>query len=312
MNHGYSNESPAALLRAALLCAGSLLSVPAFPQSDTAWVSLFNGTDLTGWTEKSAATDIRDFAKVTDGSIDLQSPGGSGWLWLYSEEQYGNFVFKAKFSAPSGEQGNSGVNFRSLWDAQDQGGYLNGPQVDIYTAANWRTGLILDMTKGNERWLWPDLPNWNITRQDTPPGWTFKTFPEWNDLEIRAVGNRVTTLVNGIAYADWDGTPVLTDALHAGKGVGVKGHIALQAHSDQKVVIYFKDIRIADLDAVTALRHPYAFSASGKSIASETDLRRFSLDGRRVLGLPREGISPASGLFLVERAGLSRPPAALP
>ena len=126
-----------------------LASHAAQAQTDTPFVSLFNGTDLTHWTTKSAATDIKDFASVHDGYIHLESPGGAGWLWLYSEKAYTDFVLKLKFSAPSGNQGNSGVNFRSYWDPNDQGGFLNGPQVDIYTFNNWRTGCILDMTKGS-------------------------------------------------------------------------------------------------------------------------------------------------------------------
>jgi hypothetical protein len=264
-------------------------------QADTTWVSMFNGTDLTGWSFKSAATDIKTFATVKDGYISLESPGGSGWLWLYSDKEYADFVFKTKFSAPTGEQGNSGVNFRSLWDANDQGGYLNGPQVDIYTANNWRTGLILDMTKGNERWLFPNLPNWNITKQNTPAGWTFNYFPAWNDLEIRVRGNQVTTLVNGIKLADWNGESVLTDALHTSKNVGRKGYIALQAHSDQKVLIYFKDIRIADLSAPSSARPARAPKPRWARRGAGPGRTLYGLDGRQADPSAPAGRGPRTG-----------------
>jgi hypothetical protein len=286
----------------ALALAGPVLfgSRPALCQTDTPYVSLFNGTDLTGWSVKSAGTTIKNFATVKDGYIDLESAGGNGWLWLYSDKEYTDFVLKVKFSAPTGEQGNSGVNFRSLWDPNDQGGYLNGPQVDIYTNANWRTGLLLDMTKGDERWFWPNLPDWNISRQNVtvPAGWKFNYFPEWNDLEIRVKGMTVTTIVNGVAYANWNGEGILNDALHKGKNVGSKGYLALQAHSDQKVAIYFKEIKIADLSTVSVRPAARPAFGTGREAAGEA----FSLDGRKA---PGAGGARAlrTGLYVVKQAG---------
>src|SRR6185369_3076843 len=166
---------------------------PGFSQTDTPFVSLFNGTDLTGWSVKTAGTTITNFATITDGYIHLESPGGAGWLWLYSDKPYTDFVLKLKFTAPSGNQGNSGVNFRSFWDPADQGGFLNGPQVDIYTYNNWRTGCILDMTKNSQKWYFPSLPDWNIAKSNvtTPAGWKFNYFPDWNDLEIQVKGMNI-------------------------------------------------------------------------------------------------------------------------
>lgn len=93
-----------------------------------------------------------------------------------------------------------------------------------------------------------NLPDWNILKQSTPAGWSFVYDPEWNDLEIRVIGTTVTTMVNGITYVDnWDGDGVLNDQLHKNKKVGEKGFIALQAHSDQQVKIFYKDIYIQDL-----------------------------------------------------------------
>jgi hypothetical protein len=274
----------------------------AHAQIDTPYVSLFNGTDLTGWSSKSAATDIKNFASVKDGYILLDSPGGAGWLWLYSEKEYTDFVFKTKFSAPTGDLGNSGVNFRSLWDPNDAGGYLNGPQVDIFTASanTWRTGLILDMTKGNERWLFPDLPNWTIPRREPPAGWSIKYFPEWNDLEIRVVGNQVTSIVNGIKQADWNGTSVLTGALHTTKNVGRKGYLALQAHSGERVLIYFKDIKIADLSAATAIRAPHGTHMVSAAHGPGPGEQLHGLDGRRLGNSAQGEHGLRTGLYVVK------------
>lgn len=227
----------------------SVLSPLVYGEEEVPFDTLFNGTDLTGWTKKCEAADMNaDFLKVENGCICLNSNGNHGWLWVYSDKEYEDFVLKLKFKAFNDGTGNSGVNFRSYFDQTDGTGYLNGPQVDIYPQSNWRTGLILDMTKGNERWLYPDLPNWNITQQPTPDGWEFYYETELNELEIRAIGTKITTKVNGVTVAnEWDGDGVLNDALHKQKKVGEKGHIALQAHGDEQVKIYFKDIVIQDL-----------------------------------------------------------------
>jgi Domain of Unknown Function (DUF1080) len=276
---------------------------PGLAQTDTPFVSLFNGTDLANWTVKSAATDIKNFATVTDGYIHIESPGGAGWLWLYSEKSYTDFVLKLKFSAPSGNQGNSGVNFRSMWDPNDQGGFLNGPQVDIYTFNNWRTGCILDMTKGSQKWFFPSLPDWNIAKSNvtTPAGWKFNYFPEWNDLEIQVKGMNVKTIVNGVPFANFNGEGILNDALHKGKNVGSTGYLALQAHAEEKVVINFKDIKIADLSTVS-VRPGLRPALRGRLADGPGAGEVFGLDGRR--GGAAKGGEGAlrTGLYVVKSA----------
>lgn len=281
-------------------------SQSASAQADTTFVSLFNGTDLTHWTTKSAATDIKNFATVTDGHLHIESPGGAGWLWLYSEKAYTDFILKMKFSAPTGNQGNSGVNFRSSWDPNDEGGFLNGPQVDIYTQNNWRTGCILDMTKGSQKWFFPSLPDWNITKANvtSPAGWTFKYFPEWNDLEIQVKGMNVKTIVNGILFANFNGEGILNDALHKSKNVGSTGYIALQAHAAEKVVIKFKEIMIADLSAPTALRAPRGSIKAAEGPDGSTEV--FSFDGRNAGVSAKNAHSLRPGLYIVKKAGARR------
>lgn len=282
---------------AASLCAASH---SAFAQ-DTTFVSLFNGTDLTNWTKKSVTADASTFATVTDGYIHLESPGGAGWLWLYSDKPYTDFVLKMKFSAPTGNQGNSGVNFRSLWDPADAGGFLNGPQVDIYTYNNWRTGCILDMTKNSQKWYFPSLPNWNISEANVtkPAGWKFYYFPEWNDLEIQVKGMNVKTIVNGIPFANFNGEGILNDALHNTKKVGSTGYLALQAHAEEKVVINFKDIKIADLSTVS-VRPALRPALGSRDLSGSAEV--YALDGRRA-GVAKGGNGAVrTGLYVVKNA----------
>ena len=281
---------------------------PGFSQTDTPFVSLFNGTDLTGWSVKTAGTTITNFATITDGYIHLESPGGAGWLWLFSDKPYTDFVLKLKFTAPSGNQGNSGVNFRSSWDPADQGGFLNGPQVDIYTFNNWRTGCILDMTKGSQKWFFPSLPDWNIAKSNvtTPAGWKFNYFPDWNDLEIQVKGMNVKTIVNGVAFANFNGEGILNDALHKAKNVGSTGYIALQAHAEEKVVINFKDIKIADLSSVSTRPAARPALRGGAFQAFDEPAEIYSLDGSRASLSAKGAAGSGTGLFIVKQAGARR------
>ena len=47
--------------------------------------------------------------------------------------------------------------------------------------------------------------------------------------------------------ADFDGAGVLDDEAHQRHGVGMKGHLALQLHRNDKIRIRFRDIWIKEL-----------------------------------------------------------------
>ncbi len=276
-----------------------LLPCVIFSAGEIQFESIFNGEDLTGWQIISAENDMEDFVSVENGAINFNSDGGHGWLWVMTEKEYTDFVLKLKFTGPSGNYGNSGINFRSRFDQNDDGGYLNGPQVDVYPKENWRTGLILDMTRGNERWLQPDIPDWSISRQPTPDGWIFNYEPEWNDLEIRVIGTMVTTIVNGITYIDeWDGDGVINTDKHKAKNVGETGFIALQAHSSEQVKISYKDIEIQDLTNGTVP----TLSKENSGIALHTgEIQSYSINGSKTSSDKRaKGNNHPQGAFLIK------------
>jgi len=71
--------------------------------------------------------------------------------------------------------------------------------------------------------------------------------PAWNDLVIICEDNQITTIVNGITIADFDGAGLLDDEWHQQRGIDQKGHIALQLHRGDELKMAFKDIRIKEL-----------------------------------------------------------------
>ena len=217
------------------------------------WTSLFNGKDLAGWTVKCQPQDKeKSFWSVDRGSILCDSMGrkNHNYVWLVSDKEYANFEVKLKFQAYKDSPGNSGLQFRSRFD--EAGGWLDGPQVDIHPPAGmpWRTGLIYDETRGEQRWISPSLKNAAMDPKFQPAAFIFKYAGEsdgWNDLTLIADGTRIKTILNGVTMTDWDGAGVLDNAAHAKHNSGLRGHFALQLHSGDELKIRYKDISLHEL-----------------------------------------------------------------
>lgn len=236
----------------------SACSSPTRPRPPGPWRSLFNGRDLSGWTVHCQPQDRHHtFWTVDQGTLVADSMGrpNHGYVWLVSDDEFADFELRLKFQAYRESPGNSGLQFRSRYDATANGGWLDGPQVDIHPPAdmNWRTGLLYDETRGEQRWIAPGLKDWRMDPGFQPPRHHFKYADDdgdgdaWNDLTLLCRGTRVTTVVNGIVRTDWDGAGVLNNPLHLQRRVGLSGHFALQLHAGDELRIRFKDLRIREL-----------------------------------------------------------------
>ncbi|MCC1497512.1 DUF1080 domain-containing protein [Alcanivorax sp. 1008] len=192
-----------------------------------------------------------------DQAIEIDTRGkailsgeGHGYINLeYSNQFEGNFEFITQFRALEGNQGNSGIQFASQWQPASadnpnrapnifeiqsmlpfglpQGGWMNGPQVDVHAVepqrrlVPWdidpgpmRTGLIFDETRDSYQWLTPKTHSPQLgsrvymredqalsvlraegirSRADHP----YKSGGQWNTLYIRYEDGRVTTALNG-------------------------------------------------------------------------------------------------------------------
>jgi len=67
----------------------------------------------------------------------------------------------------------------------------------------------------------------------------------WNEVQITCQGTRITTVVNGVTIADYDGAGRLNDETHRSRNVGMEGHIGLQIHPGNESLIRFKDIKVS-------------------------------------------------------------------
>ena len=217
------------------------------------WRYIFDGKSLAGWMVKCLPKDAdKQYWTVVDGAIEANVPPGSDhkYIWLLTEKEYDNFEIRLLVQSFGGAKSNSGVQVRSRYD--DQAGWLDGPQIDINPPGGWRSGFIYDETRTVKAWLSPiqGKPG-DATEADAIEGWSWRHGDDedlWNDIRIFCLGTRITTIVNGIVVANFDGSGILDDADHSKYNVGMTGHIGLQIHPGGEGRIRFKDIMIRDLN----------------------------------------------------------------
>ena len=215
------------------------------------WISLFNGEDLSGWVVKAKPEDQgKNFWFVNDGYIEANSlgRGDHDYIWLYTEKEYGDFEIKYQFQAFRESPGNSGIQVRSRYDEETY--WLNGPQIDIHPPGFWRSGMMWDETRGNQRWIFPDIPDgeWvDSTMAIADHDLYFEEDEVWNEMRVKARGTKIEAWLNGHKITDYEGAGTLDNTLHKNLNVGEKGHIALQIHTGDELKIRFKDIYIKEL-----------------------------------------------------------------
>lgn len=222
--------------------------------ADAGFVSLFDGHSLQGWHMQCRAEDrplATKFWSVQDKVIVADSIGHRNHenVWLVSDKEYGDFVFRLRFLVARDARGNSGVQIRSRYDTAAE--CMDGPQVDINPAGAWRTGMVWDETRGARGWLSPALGRGQALDPSLAnPQMKFRYAEDsqpWNELEITAEGMKLKASLNGLVVMQYDGTGVLDDAVHRARQVGRSGQIALQIQRHDEVRVRFKELRIREL-----------------------------------------------------------------
>lgn len=193
------------------LLGGCAAGTAADPEPDP--IVLFNGRDLTGWRVHGTERWY-----VEDGTLVAESGPDAAYGYLATEEAFTDFDFTADFKQEA--DGNSGVFFRSSLD----GTRIQGWQAEVAPPGHHTGGIYESYGRG---WLvQPDSAKDAALRMG-----------EWNTLRIRAVGDRVTTWLNGEEMVD------LTDAA-IGEASGV---IALQIHDGGGIRVRWRDLLLTPL-----------------------------------------------------------------
>ena len=213
------------VLMTALVLTASIASLQAGE-----WVSLFEGKEIKGFTQKNGTATYR----VEDGAIVGKTNEGSPNSFLCTDKLYGDF--ELEFEVKCDNALNSGVQIRSQTKDGTNAGRVNGPQVEIEASGNngAEAGYVYGEATGRG-WLTP--------KERLKPHKHFKD-GEWNKYRIIAQGPRIQTWINGQPIED------LTD--EAIYKTHAKGFIGLQVHGIRKGTgpyeVSWRNLRIKELD----------------------------------------------------------------
>ncbi len=174
---------------------------------------LFNGKDLTGWTNHGTEKWYVDNKELV-----CESGPDKHYGYLSTNKAYKNFELTLQFKQEA--NGNSGVFIRS----SIQGTTINGWQVEVAPAGLHTGGIYESYGRG---WL----------QQPKPEDEKWLKTGEWNTMKILVKGNAVTSILNGHQMV------YLKDE-KIGQG---EGFIALQIHDGGGIKVRWKNIKIKEL-----------------------------------------------------------------
>jgi len=187
---------------------------------------LFDGKDLDHWQGNKQGY------LVEDGSIVVNPSHGSGGN-LYTEGEYGDFIFRFQFQLTPGA--NNGIGIRA--PLQGDAAYV-GMEIQV-----------LDNTADIYKDLHPYQYHGSVYGVIPAKRGYLKPVGEWNEEEIRAEGPKIKVTLNGhvIVDGDIDQASINGTADHK-QHPGLKnsrGHIGFLGHGS---VVRFRDIRVKSLD----------------------------------------------------------------
>ena len=185
------------------IVVGALVSCSQKPKDDTPWVSLFNGTDLSGWSQKGGEADY----EVREGAIVGSTVHNTPNSFLTTDKMYGDFILELEYKVDSTM--NSGIQIRSNSIPQYQNGRVHGYQIEIDPSERaWSAGIYDEGRRG-----------WLNTMDDNPEAQKAFKQNDWNKYRIEAIGDTIKTWINSVpaSYLIDDKTS--------------KGFIALQVHA---------------------------------------------------------------------------------
>ncbi|MCE9544954.1 MAG: DUF1080 domain-containing protein [Planctomycetia bacterium] len=218
---------------AALAICQSLSAADAAPEAaapkddaklDAGFVSLFDGNSLKGWQGNTKAYEAKEGV--------LKSKAGIGGN-LYTDKEYGDFVFRFDFKLVSGANNGIGIHTPMQGDAA----YV-GMEIQV-----------LDDTAPEYAKLHPYQYHGSIYGVVPAKQGHLKPVGEWNSEEITVQGRHVKVVLNGTTIVDAN----LDEAAPKGKTIDGKhhpglardkGYIALLGHTK---VLEFRNLSIKTL-----------------------------------------------------------------
>ena len=193
------------------------------------WQSLFNGKNLSGWTQRGG----KAVYKVENGTIVGYTKMNTDNSFLCTKKDYADFILEFEFRID--DDLNSGVQLRSHSLKSYMNGRVHGYQFEIDPSPRAWTGGLYD--EARRAWLYPLTKN--------PAAQPAFKKGVWNQARVEAIGKSIRTWVNGVACAD-----LFDDA-------DLSGFIALQVHgigkdqSKEGKTVAWRNIRICTEDVAS-------------------------------------------------------------
>lgn len=193
-------------------------------------IDLLDGGTLNAWKVPSTHWYLENESIVGyTGEEKLDIPE-----WLYTKEQFGDFVFTCELKLTGDNRRNTGIYYR----------------VNTFTFENYQGNKTFEAASGYEfdvahdrRYLgslgdWYARPSLRILPDTAIVSQVYK--PEaWNRFTLRARGNRLEYWINGIKVLDYsDNDPKASR----------KGTIGLQIHDGSVMKIESRNIRVMPLE----------------------------------------------------------------
>ena len=200
------------------------------------FVSMFNGTDMTGWDGLPGAWRVEEGAIV--GECKEGQDCKTHYLYWTGGEP-GDFILRLKLKMSNN---NTGVQFRSekrpnydTWGYQadfaedDQWtGCLYQHDRGAVVKRGFKATISEDGTHTDTEFASPDALIKEVRKQD------------WNEYEIECKGDHIVLRINGVTMCEVDD--------YEPKYSLDSGVIALQIHTGPPMKVQFKDLRIKILD----------------------------------------------------------------
>lgn len=201
--------------------------------SNSEWKNLFDGSSLDGWHQLGSDAQY----DAENGVIVGTAKTGAGNSFLTTHKTYSDFILELDVKVDPGL--NSGVQFRSQSQSQDDDERLHGYQLEIDSSSRRWSGGIYD--EGRKGWLY------NLARNSRAR--SAFSLSTWNHIRVEAIGTSIRSWVNGIPAAD-----LIDDST-------LDGFIGLQIQSigddlsKEGLQVRWKNIRIKT-DGLNSFRTP--------------------------------------------------------
>ncbi|MBL9172444.1 MAG: protein kinase [Verrucomicrobiales bacterium] len=197
------------------------------------FLPIFNGRDLSGWSGDSRIWSVND--GVLDGSLDAAKGHPERSYLVWTNGMSPDFELRLRFRFTSELRGGRGtllVGFRG--SARTVSGVPDAGYLFKVSGVNWGRGALCRegaqypplVWRGQKRTIKPgeERDAVRLTRSPSVPDPV--RLGEWNDLVVRAQGERVSTEVNGVITAELldedvknrpSGAFIMLGARHGGK-----------------------------------------------------------------------------------------------